>query len=393
MNVTSGRRERPLRVLELLTSTSVGGGPAHVYDLVTRLPLSEFTPIIGAPRDGPYFDRFLTAGVETMELSLNRVRPWTLGQTIRLIHASRADLVHTHGKGAGLYGRLAARWARVPAVHTFHGIHYLGYGLGVGSAYLSLERTLSRMTRVVINVSRSQAEEGETLRLARPGQGVVIVNGVDVTHVRRLGEERPISRASLGLAEDDLVLGCITRFDHVKRMDTLLDMLRALGPEFPRLHLVLAGGGGGQELGLRQRAAGADLRGRVTFLNVLADAPRLLRAVDVYVSASSREGLPLALLEAMGAGLPVVATRVPGNVDTVDDGVTGFLVRADDPADMAEAVARLLRAPDLRARMGAAGLERARRLFSVERMVDETARVYRAVIGAGMLSAAGTVAV
>ena len=162
-----------------------------------------------------------------MELSLNRVRPWTLGQTIRLIHASRADLVHTHGKGAGLYGRLAARWARVPAVHTFHGIHYLGYGLGVGSAYLSLERTLSRMTRVVINVSRSQAEEGEALRLARPGQGVVIVNGVDVAHIRRLGEERPISRASLGLAEDDLVLGCITRFDHVKRMDTLLDTLRA----------------------------------------------------------------------------------------------------------------------------------------------------------------------
>ena len=131
----------------------------------------------------------------------------------------------------------------------------------------------------------------------------------------------------------------------------------------------------------------------MTFLNVLADAPRLLRAVDVYVSASSREGLPLALVEAMGAGLPVVATRVPGNVDTVDDGVTGFLVRADDPADMAEAVARLLRAPDLRARMGAAGLERARSLFSVERMVDETARVYRAVMGAGMLSAAGTVAV
>jgi len=361
----------------LLTSTSVGGGPAHVYDLVTRLPRSEFTPIIGAPRDGPYFDRFLAAGVETQELSLNRMRPWTLGQAIRLIHASRADLVHTHGKGAGLYGRLAARWAGVPAVHTFHGIHYLGYGLGVGSAYLSLERTLSRMTHVVINVSRSQAEEGAALRLARPGQSVVVVNGVDVAHVRHLAGERQISRASLGLAEDDLVLGCVTRFDHVKRIDTLLDVLHVLLPEFPRLHLVLAGGGGGQERGLRQRAAGADLRGHVTFVNVLADAPRLLRAVDVYVSASSREGLPLALLEAMGAGRPVVATRVPGNVDTVDDGVTGFLVRMDDLTDMAEAVARLLRAPDLRMQMGAAGLERVRSLFSVERMVDETAAVYR----------------
>jgi glycosyltransferase involved in cell wall biosynthesis len=359
---------------------------------VTRLPRSEFTPIIGTPRDGSYFDRFLAAGVETLELSLNRVRPWTFGQAIRLIRASRADLVHTHGKGAGLYGRLAARWAGVPAVHTFHGIHYLGYGQGVGSAYLSLERTLSRMTRVVINVSRSQAEEGDALRLARPGQGVVIVNGVDVAHVRRLGEERPISRTSLGLAEGDLVLGCITRFDHVKRMDTLLEVLRTLGREFPRLHLVLAGGGGGQERVLRQRAAGADLRGRVTFVNVLADAPRLLRAVDVYVSASSREGLPLALVEAMGAGLPVVATRVPGNVDTVDDGVTGFLVRPDDPADMAEAVARLLRDPALRARMGAAGLERARRSFSVERMVEETAAVYRAVMGVAAPSGPGSLA-
>ena len=389
--MTSRRRERPLRVLELLTSTSVGGGPAHVYDLVTRLPGSEFTPIIGAPRDGPYFDRFLAAGVETQELSLNRMRPWTLGQAIRLIHASRADLVHTHGKGAGLYGRLAARWAGVPAVHTFHGIHYLGYGLGVGSAYLSLERMLSRMTHVVINVSRSQAEEGAALRLTRPGQGVVVVNGVNVAHVRRLAGERPISRASLGLAEDNLVLGCVTRFDHVKRIDTLLDVLHVLlpdpaAPPGPGRRRRRAGARPTPARGGCRPARARDVRERAG--RRAAPAAR----VNVYVSASSREGLPLALLEAMGAGLPVVATRVSGNVDTVDDGVTGFLVRMDDPADMAEAVARLLRAPELRTQMGAAGLERVRSLFSVERMVDETAAVYRAVMGVAVPAAAGSLA-
>ncbi len=373
---------RRIRVLELLTSTSIGGGPKRVYDVVTRLPRLEFIPLIGAPRDGSYFDRFVEAGVETVELPLNRLLPSTLVRVIRLIRARRADLVHTHGKGAGLYGRLAAAWAGVPALHTFHGIHYGHYAQGVDALYLGLERALSRLTRVIINVSESQAQEGAALRLFRPGQDVVIVNAVDVDEVERLITEAPVMRESLGLGLEDLVLGCITRFDRVKAVGTLLDVLERLRTRFPALHLVLVGGGGDDRL-LRRRAASTRLAERVTFLNFLPRAARVLPAFDVYVSASHREGMPLAVLEAMAAGLPVVATRVSGHIDAVEDGVTGLLAEPGDPAHFAAQVERLLVDIPLRRAMGVAARERTRRLFSIERMVTQTAAVYRRVVETG----------
>lgn len=371
-----------VRVLELLTSSAIGGGPKQVYDLVTRLPREELTPLVAAPRDGSYFDRFREAAVDTVELPLNRLRPHTLIQVVRLIRSQRADVVHSHGKGAGLYGRLGAAWARVPAVHTFHGIHYGQYAQGVDALYLGLERMLSRLTRVIINVSESQAREGAALRLFRPGQGVVIVNGVDAAEIARLVAREPISRECLGLGRDHLVIGCVTRFDQVKAVDTSLAAAERLITRFPTLHLVLVGGGA-EERALRARAATRALAGRVTFLNFLPGAPRVLPAFDLYVSASHREGLPLAVLEAMAAGLPVVATRVGGHVDAVEDGVTGLLARPNDADDFAAQVARLLADAGLRRRMGAAGRERSLRLFSIERMVAQTAAAYLLSVGAG----------
>jgi glycosyltransferase involved in cell wall biosynthesis len=371
--------ERPLRVLELLTSTTIGGGPKHVYDLVTRLPAAEFTPLVAAPRDGSYFDGFLQAGIRTTELPLNRLRPLTLHRVVRLIRSERADIVHSHGKGAGLYGRLAAAWAQVPAVHTFHGIHYLHYAHGLDALYLMLERWLSRLTHVVINVSESQAREGAALRLFHPDQAVVVVNGVDTEAGVGIPTDEAIMRVSLGLRDDHLVIGCVTRFDQVKAVGTLLEVVRRLTPDFPTIHLVLVGGGG-EERELRRDVVRADVAPHVTFLNFLPRAHRVLPAFTLYVSASYREGLPLAVLEAMAAGLPVVATRVGGHIDVVEDGVTGLLAESGDPGAFAAKTASLLRDPPLRRAMGVAGRKRARRLFSIDRMVAETAAVYRGLL-------------
>ena len=378
----------PARVLELLTSTAIGGGPKQVFDLVTRLPRAELTPLIAAPRDGAYFERFREAGVDTRELSLNRLRPSTLVRVIQLIRRERADIVHSHGKGAGLYGRLAAAWTGIPAIHTFHGIHYGRYAQGVDALYLGLERALSRFTRVIINVSESQAREGAALRLFRPGQGVVIVNGVDIDEIDRLAARSPVTRASLGLGPEHLVLGCVTRFDQVKGTASLLDAVRRLALRLPSVHLVLVGGGA-EERGLRSLAAAAGVAGHVTFLNFLPRAPRALPLFDLYVSASHREGLPLAVLEAMAAGLPVVATRVAGHVDAVEHGITGLLAEPDNVADLSAHVLDLLADSGRRQRMGAAGRERIERQFSAERMVAQTAAVYLLTVGARPALAAG----
>jgi glycosyltransferase involved in cell wall biosynthesis len=370
----------PIRVLELLVATSPGGGPRHVWDLARRLPKDEFELVIGAPRDGVFFDRFRELGLQVVEFPRRRLGAHHFELTRRTISRFGVEVVHTHGKGPGLYGRAMAWWMGVPAIHTFHGLHYAGYDPLTRRLYLALERRLSRWSRCIISVSRSGHLEGLGLRLFRPEQSVVIVNGVDIEETERLLLESPIGRESLGLAAADLVIGCVSRFDPVKRIDLLVDVLRRLKERFPRLVLVLVGGGG--ELPrIRRLVSESGLSDRVIFTGFVEDPVRVQPALDLYVASSRKEGLPLAVLEAMAAGLAVVATDVPGHRDVVVPGETGLLVAPEDPAVLAEAVATLLSDPALRKSLGQAGRERVRQEFGVGVMVDATAAVYRRAAG------------
>ena len=368
----------PIRVLELLVSTRVGGGPKHVFDLVIRLARDEFAPIVAAPADGPFFDRFNRAGIETRAARLDRLRPGALLRVVQLIRFRGVRIIHSHGKGAGLYGRLAGHLAGVPVIHTFHGIHYERYSRLGRASYLSLERRLSRLTHTVVNVSRAQEEEGFRLRLFSPTQSTVIANGIDVAELDETVARAPIGRSALGLTPDDLVLGCVARFDPVKGLEILLETMRALVPRYPELKLVLVGDGA-EAARLRRLSGVMGLNRWVLFTGAVEDAPRMFPAWNVYVSSSRKEGLPLALLEAMACSLPVVATRIPGHLDAVVAGETGFLASPDDPADLAVKAARLLDDPALRRAMGRAGRARVEERFSVGRTVKEMGSLYRRV--------------
>lgn len=374
-----------IRVLQLLVTTRLGGGPRQVYDLVRHLPKEEFDLVVAAPRDGIFFERFQEVGAQVAELPIRRLGMRHLLRTIRLIRALGIQVVHTHGKGPGLYGRLAARWAGVPAVHTFHGIHYSGYWRLGQALYLALERLLSHLSHTIINVSASQEAEGLSLRLFRASQSVVVVNGIDFQELHGVIASSPIRRESLGLTPDDLVLGCVSRFDPIKRVETLLRALQLLAPRFPRLILLLVGGGGEEER-IRRLTAEMGLGSRVIFTGFLEKPVRIYPTLDLYVATSLKEGLPLSLIEAMVAGLAVVATDVPGHRDVVIHGETGLLVPPEDPAALVVAIASLLADPDRRRRMGEVGRQRALKEFAVQSMVEGTAEVYRRASARGARS-------
>jgi hypothetical protein len=158
----------PLRVLELLVSTDLGGGPAQVREVVARLPREEFAVTVAGPAGGAHGGGFVESGARVVRMGTDRIGPRAFVDVLRLIRLEGIDIVHSHGKGAGLYGRLAARRAGIPAVHTFHGIH-ARYPVGGGRAYLTLERGLARITEAIVHVSESQAIEAATLGLAPPG--------------------------------------------------------------------------------------------------------------------------------------------------------------------------------------------------------------------------------
>ncbi|MBI2526459.1 MAG: glycosyltransferase [Candidatus Rokubacteria bacterium] len=371
----------PIRVLELLVSSELGGGPAHVRDVIARLPRTEFAVSVGTPGGGPYVETFRQLGAHVVEVASDRLSPGALSAVVRLVRRHGIRLVHSHGKGAGLYGRLGARAVGIPAIHTFHGLHYSGYPPGLRWGYLALERGLARLTHTLVHVSESQAREARALGLSPVNRSRVIVNGIDLARVRALAGERPLTREALGLPPRALVIGTIARFDPVKALGVLLEGLSALAARFPSVALLLVGQGGG-ERELRARAAALGVHGRVVFAGAIPDAARCLPAMDVYASASLGEGLPLTLLEAMACEVPVVATRVPGHVDVVEEGVTGLLVPARDPRALAAAVGALLGDDARRGVMGAEGRARVARHFSADRMAAEVATLYREVLRA-----------
>jgi glycosyltransferase involved in cell wall biosynthesis len=362
-------------VLEVVVSTHMGGGPQHVYTVATGLRARGFAPTVAGPRDGAMAETFEAAGIELVDLPTHRLRPDLVLRLARLIAGRRIRLVHSHGKGAGVYGRLAARLAGVPALHTFHGLHFERYPPGVRHAYLALERRLSAWTYAVVNVSRAQEAEGLAHRLFGAAQSRVIPNGIDLASLADRALSRAQARARLGVPQRSMVVGCAARFDPVKAHALLMEAVgRVLDPD---LRLVLVGTGI-EERRLRARAGAEDLRGRVLFAGEIPDAACVFRAFDLYASTSTKEGLPLAVLEAMALGLPVVATDIAGHRELFADGTSALV--APTAAAIARAIDVLAADGERRRALGADNRARARR-FDAASMLEATECLYREALG------------
>ena len=364
----------PGPILQLLVSTRPGGGPQHVALLGRGLLARGWQPIVAGPADGVLFDGLAKAGIETVELATNRLRPSTLARVVGLVRSRRISLVHSHGKGAGLYGRLAARITGVPAIHTFHGIHFERYAAPARAAYLALERRLSAWTAIVVNVSRTQEREGLALRLFTERQSRVVQNGVDVARLAATALDRREARRELGLPEDAMVVGTVARFDAVKHLDVLL---RAVA-RVPDVILVLVGDGE-ESARWRGLAGSLSLGSRAVFAGERVGAARLLPAFDVYATTSHKEGMPLAVLEAMALGLPVLASDIPAHREVLPPASPGLF--AGDVDAMAAALARLAGDAAARAALGAENRMRARSEFDAREMVGALHALYGEVLG------------
>jgi glycosyltransferase involved in cell wall biosynthesis len=363
----------PIAIMQVVVSTRSGGGPQHVLTVAQGLRARGWRPIVAGPADGPLFARFGESGVETLALRTDRLDPLTLVRLVRMIRRHRVRLVHSHGKGAGVHGRLAARLAGVPAVHTFHGIHYERYSAPARAAYLALERRLSASTRIVVNVSRAQEREGLALGLFTSRQSRVILNGVDVARLGATALDRWDARQALGLDAAATVVGCAARFDEVKRLDLLIEATAAV----PALTLVLIGGGA-EEARLRRLAAGLDATSRVRFAGEIPEAARLFPAFDLLAAPSRKEGLPLAVVEAMALGLPVVASDIPAHREVLGEGSAGLV--PGTAAAFAERLATVVADADLRGRLAAENRTRARSELDVRDMLAGLEGVYREVL-------------
>jgi glycosyltransferase involved in cell wall biosynthesis len=294
----------------------------------------------------------------------------------RFVRRQRVDLLHPHQYTPFFYSLMArALSRRVPVLFTEHGRHFPDY---------------RRVKRVIANrlllgprdrvVGVGQAVREAVIRNEGiPADRVEYVyNGIDLRPYAHRAERHEVRR-ELGVGLQDLVMIQVARLDYLKDHATAIRMLQRVASRRPDARLVLVGEGP-ERAKIEQEVYQRGVSERVHFLGLRADVPRLLRAADVLVLTSISEGIPLTLIEAGAAGLPVVSTDVGGVGEVIERDVTGLLAPARNDASLAQHILRLADDSALRRRMGEAGLRRVRECFSEEQMHAGYLRLYQEML-------------
>jgi glycosyltransferase involved in cell wall biosynthesis len=369
-----------LRSLCLYTpSADPSGMGAHMLDLVAEYVGTAGVSVMAraTPRVSWLLEAAAALGARTLPLPSPRDPrfPALISDHLR-VHP--ADVFHCHvGTGCEDWdGVRLARASGCPVVVQTQHLPFLVSHPRKRRAFHHAIEEVDRLIAVSDGLRRTYERIGVPPELL-----VTVPNGV-APRVDRISREE--AREVLGLDPDAPVVLTIGRLTHMKGQWHLIDAVPGLAAAFPGVAVVLLGDGP-LRASLETRAAALGVSRHVVFAGHRPDARRLLAAADVFVLPSRHEGMPLVALEAMEACLPVVATRVIGSAEVVDDGVTGALVRPGDPAALGAAVGRLLADPALRRRQGLAGRRRYEACFTRERMAVQTAEVYESVrTGAGV---------
>jgi glycosyltransferase involved in cell wall biosynthesis len=359
---------RKPRLLMLITLSELGGAQTAVALVLPGL-VDRFEVTLAAHGRGPLRGAAEVAGVPYVELDHVRraIHPWQdargLVELTRLCRRLRPDIVHVHSSKVGVLGRLAAWLARVPVcVYTVHGWSFAAYDGVAGRVYVWLERLMRPLTTAVVCVSEATRRQGIAARACDDAHAVVIHNAVEVesfaARAETTGPPRIVSIGRLAYPKDFVtLLAALARVDADYRVSLVGD-----GPDAAEVAATV------EARGLSDRVELVGAQGTVT---------ELLARSDVFVLSSRSEGFPVSILEAMAAGLPVVATDVGGVAEAVVDAETGILVPAADQQALAAALERLLADHELRRRLGGAGRTRALRLFDTPRYRAAHVDLYR----------------
>lgn len=294
--------------------------------------------------------------------------PFAWWPLLRLLRSERIDVLHAHTFGHNAWATVLGRLAGVDVIVAHE--HNWAFA-GRPMRPLVDRRLIARGSDAIIVVSDDARRKMIEVERIPPSRLVVLANGVRALPP---GDGHAV-RAELAIGSDDPVIGVVCVMRPEKAVDSLVRAAALLLPEVPRLRVVVAGDGP-ERPAVQALARELDVADRVLLLGDRMDVPDILAALDVAVLCSDYEGIPLALLEYMDAARPIVATRVGGIPELIEDGVDGLLVPPRNPPALAEAILALLRDRERGAALGARARERCRREFSVDATVERLQDLY-----------------
>jgi glycosyltransferase involved in cell wall biosynthesis len=372
-----------MKILQMISSGGMYGAEAVILNLSRTLNEGSHRSLLGvfSNSSNPNLQLHENAtkeGIESYEIPCNgQIDRRAITNIREMVQRTGVDVVHAHGYKADIYAFLALRASEVSLVSTCH--NWIDNDRKT-SFYGIMDRLILRGYTRVVAVSDDVRD-----RLLKSG-----VKANKVSMIRNGIDLRPFDRASAVVRQElgwdaDRIVGFVGRLSREKGADIFLDAAAHVLAQCPDTKFVVAGDGPDRaELDALIDKLG--IRGHVCMLGRCNDMPALYASLDIMVSASRLEGLPIAILEGMASRLPLVATAV-GEVPTViQDGRTGVLAPAEDPEALAAAIVELLRDPAKRGRLGAAARQLVEDEFSAERMTAEYLRVYEDAIATGTKS-------
>lgn len=360
-----------IRVLHMLPSVQGYGAERQIMELLGSLGCADIEPALATIYDPPAEIRRRLPYHIVSASRRGRLDIAFIGRLIGAIRAVRPDIVHTHTHVGKYWGRLASVIAGVPRiVHTEHNPCDWRRNVVERFADTLLHRATSRVITFF-------AEQGQRLSESEglpPGKVVVIPNGLHLPQ-RRPGD-REAARAAMGLRENDFGIMLVGRMEFQKNQMLALRAIAAL-PEDARARCVLAFAGGGRdEEALRESCAALNIAEHVRFLGYRNDVPALLAGADVVLMTSWFEGMPLALIEAMIAGVPIISTPWIGSCDMLGNGRYGFLTAGYEPQAVSASIVDVMEHPAVRSEVARRAQAYVYQQYGIERMIDAHRKLY-----------------
>jgi glycosyltransferase involved in cell wall biosynthesis/nucleoside-diphosphate-sugar epimerase len=363
----------------VITRSELGGAQGHVHDLIKSLH-NDYQLHLIVGNLGWLADKCDELGVSvhhlpTLTRSINFIKDVTaVKELVQTIEKIKPDLIHAHSSKAGIIARLAGKICNVPVVFTAH-----GWGFDPNAPKLrrnialAAEKMLAKFANKIICVSESDRQLAINLGVVKADRVVTIHNGIDA------GVELPVSNTTA--TSTQLIM--VARFNKQQKDQTTL--MKAIKQVDRDINVLFVGTGPDFEEA-KNTAKELDILSKASFLGDRLDVPQLLAQSQIFVLSTHYEGLPISILEAMRAGLPIIATNVNGIPEQVVDGKTGLLVERQDVDGLAAAITTLVDNPTLCQKMGSEGIDKLQREFTIDEMVASTKALYQSVMSQNVQS-------
>ncbi len=375
---------KKIRVLQINGRGDLSGGPISMLRLIERMNPDTFENIVLCPDEPRGIFRKLEqcSNARIFPMSFRSIKDiGNFWKILKLVKKNHVDMIHSHGKAAGLYGRILGKLMGIQVIHQLHGIHYKQYSRPLQFLYLKIEALLSRWSHRIICVSQSELEQGLSLKLFKRSQAIVIHNGIDTQNFKKRTDLKKQLRKKWQVPQNAKVIVSITRYCYQKNPELSLRVLARLSRKHKDLYLFFIGLPSNQDK-LNYLAKKLNIADRVIYTGTLANVNELLNIGDIYLSTSRWEGFSLGLIEAMSSELPIVLSNVVGNNEFLhgeNDGT--FFVQYNATNGYVYAIDQLLKNDILKKDSGRRARFKVKKYYNINDMVRNTEMEYMKVMG------------